>query len=121
MLDDAVAGSASGDVTAEVVDVGSDASASDYAGKDVKGKIVLGSASAGTLQQRGVFERGAVGVMAYSLMRADDPPDEFISSSLAPGGPEGAAPGFGWSISARVARKIQATLASGQTVTLRSV
>lgn len=113
--------SANGDVTAEVVDVGSGGRADDYAGKDVKGKIVLGSAGANALQRLGVFERGAVGVLTYSLMRSDDQPDEFISSSIGANAPQGTSRGFGWSISARVAREIQAALDLGQKVELRSI
>jgi len=113
--------SANGDVTADVVDVGNGGRAEDYAGKDVKGKIVLGFASTNALQRLAVFERGAVGVLSYSLMRADDQPDEFISSSVSANPPEGASAGFGWSISARAAREMQTALLSGQKVTLRSV
>ncbi|MEO5760755.1 MAG: M28 family peptidase, partial [Vicinamibacteria bacterium] len=113
--------SANGDVTADVVDVGGGGRADDYAGKDVKGKIVLGSASANALQRLAVFERGAVGILAYSTTRADDQPDAFISSSVSANAPQGATPGFGWSISARVAREIQGLLVAGQKVTLRSV
>jgi aminopeptidase YwaD len=113
--------SANGDVTADVVDVGNGGRAEDYAGKDVKGKIVLGSASANALQRLAVFERGAAGILVYSLMRADDQPDEFISSGISANAPAGASAGFGWSISARAAREIQAALSLGQKVTLRSV
>ncbi len=113
--------SANGDVTADVIDVGNGARTEDYAGKDVKGKIVLGFASTNALQRFAVFERGAVGVLSYSLMRADDQPDEFISSSVSANAPAGASAGFGWSISARVAREIQTALLSGQKITLRSV
>ncbi|MBL0171027.1 MAG: M28 family peptidase [Gemmatimonadaceae bacterium] len=113
--------SANGDITADVVDVGNGGRAEDYAGKDVKGKIVLGSAGAAALQRLGVFERGAVGIMTYSLMRADDQPDEFISSSIGAAGPNGTPAGFGWSISARVAREMQNTLAAGRAVKLRSI
>ncbi len=113
--------SANGEVAADVVDVGNGARAEDYAGRDVKGKIVLGFASTNALQRLAVFERGAVGVLSYSLMRADDQPDEFISSSISASAPEGASAGFGWSISARAAREMQTALLSGQKVTLRSV
>jgi len=64
--------SASGDVTAELVDVGSGSRPQDYEGKDVKGKIVIGSAGVNQLQRLAVFERGAVGVVGYSALRADD-------------------------------------------------
>jgi len=113
--------SSNGDVTADVVDVGGGGRAEDYAGKDVKGKIVLGSGSTNALQRLAVFERGAVGILVYSLMRADDQPDEFISSNISANAPEGASAGFGWSISARAAREMQTAMSSGQRVTLRSV
>jgi hypothetical protein len=114
-------GSASGDVTAEVVDVGIGGRAEDYAGKDVKGKIVLGSAGAGQLQRLGVFERGAVGVVSYNSLRADSYPDQILSQSIARTGPQGRAPGFGWAIAPRVGRELAARLGRGEKVVLRSV
>ena len=66
-------GSETGDVTADVVDVGIGSRESDYDGKDVKGKIVLGSAGANALQRLAVFERGAVGVISYSVMYPSGP------------------------------------------------
>ncbi|HWQ03475.1 MAG TPA: M28 family peptidase [Candidatus Nitrosotenuis sp.] len=114
-------GSESGDVTAEVVDVGIGGRAEDYANKDVKGKIVLGSAGAGTLQRLGVFERGAVGVISYNSLRPDSYPDEILSQSISRTGPQGRAPGFGWAVSPRVARGIAARLGRGEKVVLRSV
>lgn len=109
-----------GDVTADVVDVGNGGRAEDYANKDVKGKIVLGSAGANVLQRLGVFERGAVGVLSYNVLRPDDQVDAMMSSSIG-AAPNNGDPGFGWSISARVGRDIAARVARGEKVTLRSV
>ena len=115
------ANSSSGDVTAELVDVGSGGRPEDYEGKDVKGKIVIGSASLNQLQRLAVFERGAVGVVGYSALRADDYPDQIPSSSISANAPEGVNAGFGWSASPRVGRELVMRLAAGQTITLRSI
>jgi Zn-dependent M28 family amino/carboxypeptidase len=110
-----------GDVTAEVVDVGVGARSSDYEGKDVEGKIVLGSTRASTLQRNGVFERGAVGVVSYNSIRYDDYPDQIMSTSISSSGPDDASPGFAWAISPREARELQRLLNNGQKVVLRSI
>lgn len=112
--------SESGDVTAEVVDVGAGARGEDFAGKEVAGKIILGSAGTSTLQRLGVFERGAAGVVGYNSLRADSNPDQILSQSIA-NAPEGRKTGFGWAIAPRVAREISGMLARGQRVVLRSV
>ena len=114
------ANSESGEVTAEVVDVGAGARNEDYANKDVKGKIVLGSAGAGNLQRLGMFERGAVGVLSYNSLRPDSYPDQIPSQSVT-NAPQGQKTGFGWSIAPRVAREISAMLSRGQKVVLKSV
>ncbi len=114
-------GSESGEVTADVVDVGIGARAEDYAGKDVAGKIVLGSAGTNVLQRMGIFERGAVGVLSYNSLRADSYPDIILSQSISMNAPEGKKPGFGWAIAPRVGREIADKLGRGQKVTLRSV
>lgn len=115
------ANSESGDVSAEVIDVGAGARNDDYAGKDVQGKIVLGSAGSNVLQRLGVFDRGAVGVLSYNSLRPDSYPDEIPSQSVSANPPEGKKTGFGWSIAPRVARELSAMLARGQKVVLRSV
>ncbi len=114
-------GSESGDVTADLVDVGQGARPEDYAGKDVAGRIVLGAASANQLQRLAVFERGAAGVISYNALRADDIPDQLMSQSVSTMAPAGKKPGFGWSIAPRVARDLAAKLARGEKVTLRSI
>lgn len=113
--------SESGEVTAEVVDVGVGDRPEHYANKDVSGKIVLGFAGPSVLQRMGVFERGAVGVVSYTSLRADSYPDQILSSSISANAPEGKKPGFGWVIAPRVARELSAILARGQKVVLKSI
>ena len=115
------ANSESGDVTAELVNVGSGSSAKDYAGLDLKGKIALGSAGPGSLQRLGVFDGGAVGVLSYSSIRPDSYPDQIMSQSISSNPPEGKNAGFGWSIAPRLGRELASMLSRGQKVVLRSV
>jgi aminopeptidase YwaD len=58
--------SESGDVTAELVDVGDGTRESDYAGKDVKGKLVLVAAQPGGVQHLAVEVHGAAGIVSYA-------------------------------------------------------
>jgi hypothetical protein len=113
--------SQNGDVTAEVVNVGSGASAEDYEGKDVRGKVVLGSAGASQLQRLGVFEYGAAGVLSYRNVYSIENPDALLSSSVSAEGPDGRPGGFGWSISSRIARQMIDQLDAGEKVTVRSI
>ncbi len=113
-------GSESGDVSGELVDVGSGARADDYAGRAVRGKFVLGSGALGAMHRLAVFDRGAAGVLSYNSLRADSYPDQILSQGLgAP--PEGKKPGMGWSIAPRVGRELAARLARGEQVILRSI
>jgi aminopeptidase YwaD len=114
-------GSETGDVTSEIVDVGLGGRAEDYAGKDVAGKIVLGSAGAGQLQRLGVFERGAVGVISYNALRADDFPDQLMSQSVGTVAPTGKKVGFGWSVGPRVGRDLALRLGRGEKLKARSI
>jgi hypothetical protein len=110
-----------GEVTAEVVDVGTGTRAEDYANKNVQGKIVLGSTGPNTLQRLGVFGGGAVGVVSYTSLRSDSYPDEILWQSITATAPEGKKVGFGWDIAPRVAREIAGILARGQKVVLKSI
>jgi aminopeptidase YwaD len=110
-------GSQTGDVTADLVDVGIGGRAEDYASKDVKGKIVLGSPGAGTLVRLGVVERGAVGVLSYNSLRApDNHPEQIMNQSVSASGQQSV---FGWSISPRVGHELAQSLAQGTKVTLK--
>jgi len=58
--------SASGEVAAGLVDVGSGAAEGDYAGKDVRGKLVLASAQPGAVYPLAVDRFGAAGIVSYA-------------------------------------------------------
>ena len=113
--------SETGDVTAELVDVGVGGRAEDYAGEDVKGKIVLGSAGPTVLQRLGVFERGAAGVMSYTALKPEETLDQILSSNISANAPLGRTPGFGWVVAPRVGRELARRVGRGGKVTLRSV
>ncbi|MGE5362406.1 MAG: M28 family peptidase, partial [Bacteroidales bacterium] len=118
----AIAGnSETGDVTAELVDVGVGGRASDYEGKDVKGKVVLGSGASNAMQRLAVFERGAVGVVSYNPIHPDADQDQIGSQSVSATAPEGRKPGFGWSVSPRVGRELAGRLGRGEKITVRSI
>ncbi len=112
--------SESGEVTAELIDVGSGTRPDDFAGKDVKGKIVLGSNGVSSLQSLGVFERGAVGVLGASALRPIDFPDIILSQSIR-AAPEGQKAGFGWAITPRLAAELRTMLDRGDRVVLKSI
>jgi aminopeptidase YwaD len=114
-------GSETGDVTAELVDVGYGGRPEDFAGKDVKGKIVLGSASSSQLQRLAVFERGAAGVVSANPIHPETDIDQIGSQNVSGTAPQGRTAGFGWSVSPRVGRELAGRLARGETITLRSI
>jgi aminopeptidase YwaD len=58
--------SESGDVTAELVDVGAGSSEKDYAGKNVRGKLILISSQADAGVPLGVIRYGAAGIISYA-------------------------------------------------------
>lgn len=58
--------SESGDVTAELVDVGDGSKESAYAGKDVRGKLILISSQADAGVPLGVAKYGAAGIVSYA-------------------------------------------------------
>jgi len=61
-----------GGVEAELVDVGA-AGADDFEGKDVRGKIVFGDMRVGRLFTEAVVNRGALGVIGYSISSINRP------------------------------------------------
>lgn len=58
--------SESGDVTADLVDVGNGTGEADYAGKDVRGKLVLVAAQPGAVQHIAIGVHGAAGIVSYA-------------------------------------------------------
>ena len=58
--------SESGEVTADLVDVGTGLQESDYAGKAVRGKLVLTSSQPGAVQKLAIDRFGAAGIISYA-------------------------------------------------------
>jgi len=119
------ANSESGDVTADLVDVGIGDRPEHYAGKNVAGKVVLGNASPGTLQRLAVFERGAAGVIGYSSSHGDQDFDQIGSSNITatvpPTAKPGMRPGFGWVVSTRTAHLLAKRIGRGESLKVRSI
>src|SRR5690606_28187593 len=85
-----VPGSASADVTTELVYIGRGTRPSDYEGKDVRGKIVLTTGPIAAVVQPAVVERGAIGIVSThnALGKSIDRPD-LISWTRVPQPAEG--------------------------------
>ena len=58
--------SESGEVTADLVDVGDGNADADYAGKDVRGKLVLTALQPGAIAEMAVGKYGAAGIVSYA-------------------------------------------------------
>ncbi|MBN4047191.1 DUF4910 domain-containing protein [bacterium AH-315-P13] len=58
--------SESGEVTAELVDIGAGTSETDYAKKNIKGKLVLTSSQPGNVVPLAIEKYGAVGIISYA-------------------------------------------------------
>ncbi|HET7745697.1 MAG TPA: M28 family peptidase [Vicinamibacteria bacterium] len=114
--------SESGEVTAELVDVGAGTSDRDYAGRDVRGKLVLASAQPGAVAEVAVARLGAAGIVSYApnqrtaWWREDERLvrwghlDSFTETKA-----------FAFMVSLGQARALQARLGRGETVRLRAV
>jgi aminopeptidase YwaD len=114
-------GSPSGEVTAELIDVGNGGKADDYQGKDISGKIVLGSASTFILQRLAMNERGAVGIISYNPIHPEEDSTQVGFQSVFSMAAKDKKPGFGWSVSPQMGRGLAARLAGGEKIRLRSV
>lgn len=111
---------ANGDATGELVDIGAGRPA-DFEGKDLTGKFVLSAQAVSGLSQlyANATQRGAVGVIGISAIgpqRALDYPDQIVSTSVT--AREGTS---AWNVAPRVARELQALLARGDKITIRSI
>lgn len=108
---------ASGDMTAELVDVGA-GRAQDFEGKDVNGKFVLSSGSPGSVYNLAT-QRGAIGVLAVSAIgyqRSVDYPTQIVSTTV------NARPGtVAWAVTPEVQRNLSALITRGEKITIRSV
>lgn len=111
----------SGEVTAELIDVGAGTKAEDYAGRDVRGKLVLVSAQADAVQALAIEQFGAAGIVSYAQnqktawWREDETLvrwghlDSFYAGKA-----------FAFMISLKQARAFQARLGAGETVRLEA-
>lgn len=119
-------GSASTEVEAEVVYVGS-GRPSDYEGKDLAGKIALGNTSVGQVFNQAVGQRGAVGALGtgsagVSRDNAGYTLDQIGWASIrSRGAPTTAgASGFGFNLSLRQFNELRNLLERGERVVLRA-
>jgi aminopeptidase YwaD len=114
------------DATGDLVDVGF-GRAADFEGKDLTGKFALmsevpngvGGANLRTLYTEAV-SRGAIGAIGISVIgfeRANDYPDQIVSTSAPASKPGTAA----WAVSPKTARELGSMLARGDKVAIRSI
>jgi aminopeptidase YwaD len=113
--------SESGEVTASLVDVGTGARSSDYAGRDVRGKLVLVSGQPEAAARLAVGERGAAGIISYAQNQATAWSGEN-DALVRWGHLDTFAPHktFAFMIPLRQAREFQRRLAQGEDVVLRA-
>src|SRR5262249_31273611 len=114
--------SEAGDVTTELVDVGSGAQRADYAGKDVRGKLVLCDATPSACHRLAVEELGAAGLVSYAPNQASawwrDDQDLVRGGHLDARGHRNT---FAIMISLREARSLQRRLTAGERIRLHAV
>ena len=109
-----------GDVTAELVWVGSGTRDSDYEGKAVAGKFVLATGYGGNVHRLGVLKYGAAGVVAYiDDDRAKEFPDMLQYTGMWPLTEELEHVTFGFNLSNRQGERLRDMLQSGQRVVMR--
>lgn len=109
--------SVSGSVVASLVDIGGGTADSDYAGKNIKGRLVLTSSQPEAVAARAVAELGAAGIISYApnqvtaWWKEDDRLVRWghLDSFDRPGT-------FGFMVSLRDARQLQARLADGEDI-----
>jgi hypothetical protein len=108
-----------GDVTAEVVWVGSGTSDADYVGKDVTGKFVLATGYGGDVHRNAVLKHGAAAVVVFlDDDRAKEYPDMLAYTGMWPRAEELDGVTFGFNITNRQGERLRDMLLSGQRVVL---
>jgi len=112
-------GSATMDVTAELVYVGPGNQDKYYAGRDVKGKIVLVNGSPVWAKRMAIDKYGAVGIVAYDSSHPEFDPDEVGWNSLSWGNPS-AAPAIGFMVSTRQGTTLRDQLERGTVLEVRA-
>ncbi len=113
--------SESGQVEAELIDVGNGTSEADYAGKDVRGKLVLVAAQPGAAAPLAIDTYGAVGLISYAQNQRTGWWKE--NENLVRWGHLNTfadTPSFAFMVSLKEARTFQARLASGETIRLKA-
>jgi hypothetical protein len=109
-----------GDVTAELVWVGSGTRDEDYEGKDVAGKIVLATGYGGSVHRLAVLKYGAKAVVCYlDDDRAKEYPDMLAYTGMWPRTEELDRVTFGFNITKRQGEKLRSLLESGKKVVVR--
>lgn len=63
--------------SADLVDVGDGATEAAYAGKNIAGAVVLTSGSVSKVMEEAVWKRGALGIVAFTMERSPDHPDQY--------------------------------------------
>ncbi len=108
-----------GQARAELVDVGTGTSDSDYRGKDVRGKIVLATGDGGEVHRFAVLKYGAAAVVCYlDDFRATEHPDMIGSTGMWPRTEEIPNVTFGFNISNRQGRALKSLLQEDKRVVL---
>ncbi|MDP9194604.1 MAG: DUF4910 domain-containing protein [Acidobacteriota bacterium] len=114
----------SGEVTAELIDVGAGTAEADYVKKDVRGKLVLVSAQPGSVAPLAVGRFGAAGIVSYAQNQrtawyGED--DTLIRwGHLETFAPDNART-FAFMVSLRTARALQQRLAGGEAIRMHAV
>ncbi len=109
-----------GDVTAELVWVGSGTSEEDYKGKDVAGKIALATGYGGDVHRLAVLKYGAKAVVCYlDDDRAKDHPDMLQYTGMWPRTEELGRVTFGFNLTHRQGEKLRDLLLGGKKVVVR--
>jgi hypothetical protein len=108
-----------GDVTAELVWVGSGTSDADYEGKDVTGKFVLATGYGGSVHRLAVLKYGAAAVVCYlDDNRAQEYPDMLQYTGMWPRTEELEGVTFGFNLTNRLGTRLRALLQRGTRVVL---
>lgn len=108
-----------GDVTAELVWVGSGVRDADYEGVDVRGKFVLATGYGGEVHRQAVVKRGAAAVVCYLAdERAREYPDMLQYTGMWPRTEELEDVTFGFNLTNRQGEKLHSLLEEGRRVLL---
>ena len=114
--------SESGDVEADLVDVGAGTTAADYAGREVRGRLVLTSSQPEAVVPLAIERFGAAGIVSYAQnQRTAWWGDDATLVRWGHVGSFNRVPAFAFMVSLATARDFQARLLRGETVRLHAV